>query len=26
LCIIPHEHPVQKKVINPFAEETANNC
>lgn len=26
LCVIPHEQPVQKKVINPFAEEIANNC
>ncbi len=26
LCIIPHEQPVQKKTLNPFAGETANNC
>lgn len=26
LCIIPHEHPAQKKTLNPFADETANNC
>jgi quercetin dioxygenase-like cupin family protein len=26
LCIIPHEQPVPKKKINPFASETANNC
>jgi quercetin dioxygenase-like cupin family protein len=26
LCVIPHEKPVQKKTLNPFAEETANNC
>ncbi len=26
LCIIPHEQPVQPKAINPFADETANNC
>ncbi len=26
LCIIPHEKPVVKKVINPFAAGTANNC
>jgi quercetin dioxygenase-like cupin family protein len=26
LCIIPHEQPVVKKVVNPFADETANNC
>jgi len=26
LCIVPHEQPVQKKTINPFAEGTANNC
>ena len=26
LCIIPHEQPVLKKTLNPFADETANNC
>lgn len=26
LCIIPHEAPVVKKTLNPFAGETANNC
>lgn len=26
LCIIPHEQPVRKKTINPFADESANNC
>ncbi len=26
LCIIPHEQPVPKKTVNPFAEESANNC
>ncbi len=26
LCLIPHEQPVKKKTLNPFAEETANNC
>lgn len=26
LCIIPHEQPVKKKILNPFADETANNC
>jgi len=26
LCMIPHEHPVKKKTLNPFAGETANNC
>ncbi|HPH61897.1 MAG TPA: cupin domain-containing protein [Candidatus Syntrophosphaera sp.] len=26
LCIIPHEQPVQKKTLNPFADESANNC
>ncbi|MBW6514052.1 MAG: cupin domain-containing protein [Candidatus Syntrophosphaera sp.] len=26
LCIIPHEQPQPKKTVNPFAEETANNC
>jgi quercetin dioxygenase-like cupin family protein len=26
LCIIPHEKPEPKPVVNPFAEETANNC
>jgi quercetin dioxygenase-like cupin family protein len=26
LCLIPHEQPVVKKTVNPFADETANNC
>jgi len=26
LCLIPHEQPVVKKTLNPFAGETANNC
>ncbi|MDZ4182667.1 MAG: cupin domain-containing protein [Candidatus Cloacimonadaceae bacterium] len=26
LCIIPHEQPVVKKSINPFADGEANNC
>ncbi len=26
LCIVPHENPVPKKTINPFAEGVANNC
>ena len=26
LCIIPHEQPVIKKTLNPFADEEANNC
>ncbi|MDD2228347.1 MAG: cupin domain-containing protein [Candidatus Cloacimonetes bacterium] len=26
LCMIPHEAPVQKKTLNPFADEEANNC
>ena len=26
LCMIPHEKPVVKKSINPFATGTANNC
>ncbi len=26
LCIIPHEQPIIKKTVNPFADETANNC
>ncbi len=26
LCMIPHEQPVIKKTVNPFADETANNC
>ncbi|HNZ07181.1 MAG TPA: cupin domain-containing protein [Candidatus Cloacimonadota bacterium] len=26
LCIIPHEKPVVKKTLNPFAAGTANNC
>jgi len=26
LCMIPHEKPVVKKTVNPFADETANNC
>lgn len=26
LCIIPHEQPVVKKTLNPFADENANNC
>lgn len=26
LCIIPHEKPVVKKTLNPFADEEANNC
>lgn len=26
LCIIPHEKPVVKKTLNPFADENANNC
>ena len=26
LCIIPHEEPLVKKSLNPFSEESANNC
>ena len=26
LCLIPHEQPVKKKTLNPFADEEANNC
>ena len=26
LCLIPHEKPVIKKALNPFADEEANNC
>lgn len=26
LCIIPHEKPVVKKSVNPFADEESNNC
>ncbi len=26
LCIIPHEAPVVKKSMNPFADEESNNC
>ncbi|MDY0151174.1 MAG: cupin domain-containing protein [Candidatus Cloacimonas sp.] len=26
LCMIPHEQPVTKKTLNPFADEEANNC
>ncbi|PKN73038.1 MAG: cupin [Candidatus Cloacimonetes bacterium HGW-Cloacimonetes-3] len=26
LCMIPHEEPVKKKNLNPFADEEANNC
>ncbi len=26
LCLIPHEEPVKKKTLNPFATGTANNC
>ncbi len=26
LCIIPHDKPKVKKVVNPFASGTANNC
>ncbi|WP_461366738.1 cupin domain-containing protein [Candidatus Darwinibacter acetoxidans] len=26
LCLIPHEQPIKKKTINPFADEMANNC
>lgn len=26
LCIIPHEEPIKKKTLNPFADEVANNC
>jgi quercetin dioxygenase-like cupin family protein len=26
LCMIPHEEPVKKKTLNPFADEVANNC
>ncbi len=26
LCLIPHEEPVKKKTLNPFAAGTANNC
>jgi quercetin dioxygenase-like cupin family protein len=26
LCIIPHEKPVVKKSMNPFADEESNNC
>jgi len=26
LCLIPHEEPIKKKTLNPFAAGTANNC
>ncbi len=26
LCLVPHEQTVIKKTLNPFADETANNC
>jgi len=26
LCLIPHEKPIVKKALNPFADEEANNC
>ncbi len=26
LCLIPHEKPIIKKALNPFADEEANNC
>ncbi|MDI3503376.1 MAG: hypothetical protein PWP64_312 [Candidatus Cloacimonadota bacterium] len=26
LCLIPNEKPVVKKNLNPFSDETANNC
>jgi quercetin dioxygenase-like cupin family protein len=26
LCVIPHEKPVVKKTVNPFAGGKANNC
>lgn len=26
LCIIPHEEPLVKKSLNPFSDESANNC
>jgi len=26
LCLIPHEEPVKKKTLNPFAAGKANNC
>ncbi len=26
LCLIPHEEPVKKKTLNPFAAAKANNC
>ncbi|MDP2172208.1 MAG: cupin domain-containing protein, partial [Candidatus Cloacimonadaceae bacterium] len=26
LCIIPHEQPIVKKTLNPFAGGEANNC